>query len=76
MSYLIFTKIEDTGKTGIYSVRNHGGDNLALIRWHGAWRKYCFYPIECTIFDVKCLTEINEFITKLMEGRKNERTNR
>lgn len=31
------------------------------IKWHGAWRKYCFFPFAETLFDWECMRMIAEF---------------
>lgn len=74
MSYLYFNKTNSTGKTSIFLIQNMNGDKLGTIKWHGAWRKYCFFTNDNTIFDVKCMNEITDFIIKLMEERKNGRS--
>ena len=43
---------------------------LGTIRWHGAWRKYCFFPLGDTMFDPNCLREIAQFIDDQMAERK------
>lgn len=68
--YLNFTKISDTGKTIIVGIGNNSGVKLGLIKWMGAWRRYCFFPYEETLYDTKCLAEIIQFIADLMAQRK------
>lgn len=49
-------------KTKIFLVKSLDGDNfLGLIKWYGAWRKYCFFPEEQTIFESVCLKDISDF---------------
>ena len=36
--------------------------HLGMIKWYGAWRKFCFYPISDTIWDNKCLEQLLNFI--------------
>lgn len=42
-------------------------DNSALgeIHWYPSWKRYCFYPAANTIFDSKCLADIQNFIEKI-----------
>lgn len=48
-----------SGKTKIYEViTNDRTTILGYIKWHGAWRKYCFYPEKNTLYDPKCLNEL------------------
>ncbi len=51
----------------IYSVawNNH----LGTIKWYAPWRKYCFYPGDSTVFDSKCLQDIQDKIDALMSER-------
>lgn len=63
--------IEKKPKTNIYSVVNISGDySLGKIKWYPAWRQYCFFPEEQTIWNKDCLQEIKIFIQKLMNDRK------
>jgi hypothetical protein len=34
---------------------------LGEIRWHGPWRKYCFFPTGNTLFEWVCLRDIADF---------------
>lgn len=61
----------DSGKTEKYNVYNKvHGMLLGEIKWHGAFRKYGFFPILETVFDSQCLKEIGEFLDKMMRERK------
>lgn len=69
--YINISEVHDTGKTKVWNVYDKNNlFTLAEIRWYGSWRKYCFYPQHGTIFDVKCLLEITNFITDRMNERK------
>lgn len=70
--YLTFEKdITYAGKTNKYGVFNLTKSLLlGFIRWHGAWRKYCFFPASNTVFDNGCMKEIIEFIDEQMLERK------
>ena len=53
----------DGRKTNIYEVTSKdGGYLLGTIRWYSRWRKYCFYPVEGTIYEETCLREISQFL--------------
>ena len=68
--YLKFDLIERKPKTAVYLVRSSfNGEALGRISWHGAWRRYGFYPIDDTVFDSACLGEVKEFIDGLMKER-------
>lgn len=52
----------DTGKTKIWQLTNvKYGAATGFVKWHGAWRKYCFFPLDDTLFDWDCLRLIAEF---------------
>jgi len=56
-------------KTDIYVIRKNSdyayAERLGLIYWHGAWRKYAFFPDEDTLWDQSCLVEIAAFLIKI-----------
>ena len=64
-------------KTDIYEIYHKEDDDLFLgyVKWYAPWRQYCFYPeiespdrIGC-IYANSCLTDITNFISKLMSER-------
>jgi len=70
--YLRFFDITPHGrKTKIISI-GPINDNmtLGLIKWHGAWRKYCFFPSYDVLYDTNCLKDVISFIDQLMSERK------
>ena len=44
---------------------------LGVIKWFGAWRQYCFFPKENTLYNNECLKDIKEFLEKLNKEKKN-----
>jgi len=71
--YLVFDVIDEKPKTIVVSVmsKNHG-DILGYIKWYGKWRQYVFSPENFTLFNNGCLHEIEDFITTLMQQRKDK----
>ncbi len=63
-------------KTPIYHIISKRSNlEIGQIKWYGAWRKYCFFPDEYTVWDRKCLKELIDFldeINKRKRGEKNE----
>jgi len=58
-------------KTSLYEIRNKkSGQTIGFVKWYGAWRQYCFFPDRDTVWNIGCLTEINKFLAKLKEERK------
>lgn len=71
MKYMKFNEVDSSDrKTKIFIVNTRYDDRIGVIRWFSSWRKYCFYPDPSTLWDTGCLSEVIEFIDKLMEERK------
>jgi len=61
----------DNKKTNIWHVFNRErGFLLGHIKWYGAWRQYCFFPLEMVVFSSGCLNDISSFIKEIMDERK------
>jgi len=62
-----FDETPDNRKTKIYFLCNSRNEliHLGKIKWHGAWRQYCFFPEEDTLFNSDCLNDITDFLNKL-----------
>lgn len=68
--FIEFELIEKKPKTDVYAVNNKtSGDMLGIIKWYPAWRQYCFFPSEETLYERKCLKDINNFMQRLMDER-------
>lgn len=64
--YLLFVRIETKGKTGKWNCCNkRSGDILGEVKWHGAWRQYCYFPLVQAVYSKGCLNDITEFIGQL-----------
>jgi hypothetical protein len=64
-----------SGLTGIYCVKNmRTGEICGEIRWHGAFRKYCFFPSDGFLFDASCLRIIVAHIETLMDARRKNKS--
>lgn len=70
--YLRFDSYVVRGKkTKTVSVLSiHHNQEIGKIKWYSAWRQYCFFPDNNTIWNKECLGEINEVIFMLMEERR------
>ncbi len=65
------TCVKDTGKTKVFELHSKDGNYLlGVIKWYGGWRQYAFMPNADTVFERKCLGDIINFITELMDKRK------
>jgi len=70
--YIYFIEVETKGKTSRWECLSKSSqDVLGEVKWYGPWRQYCFFP-KNAIFNKGCLEDINDFITQLMDLRKNK----
>lgn len=69
--YIKMVLIGKKPKTLEYAILTKS-DNYLIgeIRWYAPWRQYSFFPAPHTVFTKSCMTDINNFITELMEERK------
>lgn len=52
-----------SGKTKRFTVWSVAGeDYLGAIKWHAAWRQYCFFPGSNTIWNTECLDDVTAFV--------------
>ena len=69
--YLDFEAQPQAGKTGRWSVLSRrSGDVLAVVKWYGPWRQYCFFPAAGTIWNKGCLADVQSFIEWHMAARR------
>ena len=55
--------VSKTGKTKVWEVFNVKHHCLVgYIQWYGAFRKYCFYPTDGTLYDSDCMLMIADFL--------------
>jgi len=73
--YLIFEDQEiPKKKTKVINVVNINADEvIGVIKWYGPWRQYCFFPEFDTVWNITCLTDVNDVIQKLMQDRKTDK---
>lgn len=63
--YIHFVKVEQREKTAVWSCRNNkSGDELGIVKWHGPWRAYCFFPSGPAVYSAGCLIDLAEFMGK------------
>lgn len=62
--FIISEKRIEGRKTPILNIIGACGEDLGQIKWYGAWRKFCFYPGNDTIWDNKCLENLLNFINE------------
>jgi hypothetical protein len=71
--YLKFKHERRLPKTSTWMVQATEDENgflLGIIKWHGPWRKYCFFPEGNTLFCPDCLNEVINFINEQMQLHK------
>lgn len=71
--YIHFTLVEEKPKTKVWGCYNSGnGACLGLVKWCGPWRQYCFYPTAQTIFSSSCLHDLDDFLGRVKELKRND----
>jgi hypothetical protein len=64
--YLSFVRIESIGKTEKFMCLNKKSANqLGEVKWYGAWRQYCYFPLVQAVYSKGCLNDIADFLTQL-----------
>lgn len=70
-TWVRFVELPPKPKTEYWRVDTADGlAALGVIKWHGPWRTYAFFPASDTVFEPTCLAEIAQFIKDLMAERK------
>jgi len=64
MKWIDIEEIETDAKrkTKIFEVITKARLGLGIVKWHSAWRKYCFFPAEGTIYEEDCMRDIANFM--------------
>ena len=57
-------------KTPIYHIWDRYGIEIAVIKWYGAWRKFCLFTNSEIVWDNKCLTIVVQLLDKFNEEWK------
>ncbi|MBW8034846.1 MAG: hypothetical protein FVQ79_04155 [Planctomycetes bacterium] len=66
-----FVKTQEKLKTSVWSCRNKKSENeLGIVKWHAAWRQYCYFPTVQAVYSAGCLDDIKDFIEHQMERRR------
>lgn len=69
--YINFLLTEKKTKTNVYECKNNKtSDLLGVVKWHTAWRRYCYFPSCPAVYSSGCLQDICSFINDLMKNRK------
>lgn len=69
--HINFIKVADKSKTSVWACRNNqAGAELGRIRWYGAWRQYCYFPVAQAVYSRGCLEDIAAFLKDLADVEK------
>jgi hypothetical protein len=72
--YLIFVLVRSSPKTDVWLCKNkRSGNELGTVRWHGAWRKYCYFVTYDSVYDDKCLDDIKDFLKQVQSQYKSKK---
>lgn len=84
--YLTFILADKKPKTNVYHIISENSvplplsgvipryEVLGVIKWYGPWRRYIFEAYEGVVWSWGCLEQIQDFIKKLMEERRDKFT--
>jgi hypothetical protein len=64
-SYVQFdmTALSPSGKTKLWNVSSlMNGEVIGVVKWYAAWRKYAYFPVGESVYDVTCLADISKFL--------------
>lgn len=68
-TWIQFVELAPKPKTKVWAVTTkpsiegeHDPSVLGVIKFHGAWRQYAFFPDGDTLYEPKCMSEIADFI--------------
>lgn len=62
-SYIRFREVPVEAKTRRWQVVSTSGTPLGWVKFYGAWRCYCFFPDDDTVFNSDCLADIQTFVS-------------
>ena len=69
--YIHFVLVGEKPKTKVWSCRNNKSDTeLGVVKWYGPWRQYCFFAVPAAVFNLACLQDIIEFLSKQNTPRR------
>ncbi len=73
--FIRFELMENKPKTQVYFVLADEDvlTKLGEIRWYPGWRQYAFFPESGMVLERTGLTDITNFIKKLMEDRTSQK---
>lgn len=64
--FIHFDLIEKKAKTFVVGCYNNSsGAKLGEVKWYPAWRQYCYFPTNGTIYSASCLDDISNFMNQL-----------
>ena len=69
--WIQFVELPPNPKTRRWRVDPRGGGYaLGEVRWHGPWRKYCFFPAPQCVFEEQCLRDLITFCTHQTQAHR------
>ena len=69
----VFKEQAENTKMPVYNIYNQQDNTIYLgqVKWNANWRKYCFHPVDDTVFDAYCLMYLVEFMKELQNEKGN-----
>jgi hypothetical protein len=72
--HIVFMPKETPTQTKLWVVWNTlAGCPIGEVKWYTAWRHYCFFPYNGSVFSDRCMKRIWEFVKSQNESRDMER---
>ncbi len=57
--------------TDVWDVVNkYENVQIGFVSWYAGWRRYCFFPLDNTVFEQVCLREIADFCERKTREHK------
>lgn len=64
-------------KLPVYAVLTAAAQTpLGVVKWHGAWRQYAFFPYAETLYEPTCLRELAAFVESCTQLYRDVRAGR
>lgn len=60
-------------RTNVYYVINKKRSCIGVVKWHGPWKRFCFYPSPESCYDPVCLESVADFCRLAMSDYREER---
>lgn len=67
--YIKFILVKEKPKTKVFNCVSKE-IRIGEVRWYPRWRKYCYFPVDNSLYDSGCLADIQDFLDTLNREHK------